>query len=67
MHYGVNLLNTIGTCIRSSKMLLSRQGRMKSCAKLNYQPNIKLKIAIQVPKMYPLFRVLSATTTAFET
>ena len=29
-------------------------------------PDIKLKIVIQVPYMYPLFRVLSTTTTASE-
>ena len=32
----------------------------------NGQPHIKLRIAIQVPKMYPLFLVLSTTTTASE-
>ena len=36
-------------------MLLNNQGRMTSCVKLNGQPDIKLKIAIQIPKMYPPF------------
>ena len=47
-------------------MLLSNQGRMTSCAKLNSQQDIKLKIAIQVSKMYLLLRVFSTTTTASE-
>ena len=47
-------------------MLLSNQGGMTSCAKLNGKPNLKHKIAIQIPKMYLLFRVLSTTTTASE-
>ena len=47
-------------------MLLNNQGRTTSCAKLNGQLDIKLKIGIQVPKMYPLFYVLSTTTTASE-
>ena len=39
-----------------------------SCAKLSGLPDIKLKIVIQVPKtyIYPLFRVLSTTSTASE-
>ena len=42
---------------------------MTSYAKLSGLLYIKLKIAIQAPKMYvyPLFRILSITTVAFET
>ena len=35
-----------------SDKLLSNQGRMTPCPKLNSQTDIKLKIAIQVPKTY---------------
>ena len=37
---------------RSSEMLLSNQGRMTPCVNLSGQPDIKLKIATQVPKKY---------------
>ena len=33
-------------------MVLSNQGHMTSCAKLSGQLDIKLNIAIQVPKTY---------------
>ena len=48
--------------------MLSTQGHMTPCAKLSGLPDIKLKIGIQVLKtyIYPLFRVLSTTTTASE-
>ena len=36
-------------------MLLSNQGRMASCGKLNGKPDIKPKIAIHVPKCIPSF------------
>ena len=41
--------------------MLSNQGHIMSCAKSGELPDIKLKIAIQVPKtyVYSLFRVLS--------
>ena len=56
-----------GLKTRPSEML-SNQGHMAPCAKLSSLPDIKLRIAIQVPKMYrkPLFRVLSTTSTAPE-
>ena len=67
--YCFNSLNTKGAYmpyIRPSDMLLSNQGRITSCTKLNGQPDIKRKIVIQLPKMYLFFRVLSTTTTTFE-
>ena len=36
-------------------MLLSNQGRMAPCGKLNGKPDIKFKIAIHVPKYIPSF------------
>ena len=47
-------------------MLLNNKRRMTSCAMLNSNLDIKLKIAIQTPKIYPLFRVLSTTFMASE-
>ena len=54
-----------GLIIRPSEML-SNQGCIKSCVDLSGRQDIKLKTASQVPKkyIYPLFSVLSATTTA---
>ena len=48
--------------------MLSNQGHMTFCAKLSGLPDIKLKIAIQVSKMYiyALLRVLSTTTRSSE-
>ena len=48
--------------------MLSNQGHIKSCAKLNDLLDIQIKIAIRVPKtyMHPLFYILSTTTTASE-
>ena len=46
--------------IHPSEMVLSSQGRMRSCATLSDQPDIKLKIAIQVPKAH-LFLVLKTS------
>ena len=56
--------NTKRICILPFEILPSNQGRITSCAKSNGQPDIKLKIVVQVPKMYPLFCVLSTTATA---
>ena len=36
-------------------MLLSNQGRMAPCGKLNGKADIKFKIAIHVPKYIPSF------------
>ena len=47
-------------------MLLSNQERMTFSTKLNDQLDMEPKIETQVPKMYPLFRVLSTTTMAPE-
>ena len=48
--------------------MFSNQGHMTPCAKLSGLPDIKLKIAIWVPKTYinPISRVLSTTSTATE-
>ena len=48
-------------------MLVSNQGCMMSCPKLNGKPNIKPKIASHSPKMYPFFRVLSTTQRPLKT
>ena len=61
-------MNTKIVYIRPSEMLLSNQERMTFCSMLSSQPDIKIKITIQIPKMHinPIFCVLSATATAFE-
>ena len=48
--------------------MLNNQGTYDVLRKVKRLPDIKLKIAIQVPKMYIylLFRVLSTNTTASE-
>ena len=66
MSYFFDPLNTKDVYIRPSEILLSNYGRKTSCAKLNRQLDTKPKIAIQVTEMYPLFRILSTTTTASE-
>ena len=45
--------------------MLSNDGHMTPCAKLSALPDRVFKMAIQVPKayIYPLFRVLSTTST----
>ena len=47
-------------------MLLCNQVCMTSCAKLNDRKDTKFKVPFQVPKINPLFCVLSATTKASE-
>ena len=63
-----NIISTlwIPRLIMRPSEMLSNHGCMKSCAELSGRQDIKLKIANQVPKkhIYPLFSVLSATTTA---
>ena len=48
----VKVYNLLISFRRSSEMLLSNQGRMTPCVRLSGQPDIKLKIATQVPKKY---------------
>ena len=64
MKHCFNSLNTKDLYIRPSKMPLNNKGRITSCAKLNCQPDIELKIANT--KLNPRVCVLSATTTASE-
>ena len=67
-HFVTEVHNLLISFSRPSEMLLSNQGHMTSCVKLSGQPDIKLKIATQIPKtyMYPLFCISSTITTASE-